>query len=88
VFDLRGLTIGLVLLAACRPTRAQEQAEHQRQVAWCKGEIYARSQLQAIRAGMRYSIADSFAKRLVASWERGVLEDSSFVPVPCRRMIL
>jgi hypothetical protein len=87
VFKPRGFVVGLVLLAACRPTPAEEHAEHQRLVAWCKGEIYARRQLQAIRAGMRYSIADSFAKRLVASWERGVLEDSSFVPVPCRRMI-
>jgi len=64
-----------------------QQAEHQRGVEWCGGEIYALGQLAAIKQGMNDSTANRFARRIVASWERGTLEDSSLVPVPCRRMI-
>jgi hypothetical protein len=56
-------------------------------VEWCGGEIYALGQLAAIKQGMNDSTANRFARRIVASWERGTLEDSSLVPVPCRRMI-
>ena len=87
MFKLRGLAVALLLLPGCGSTRSSQQAEHQRGVEWCGGEIYALGQLAAIKQGMKDSTANWFAKRVVASWERGTLEDSSFVPVPCRRMI-
>jgi hypothetical protein len=84
---LRCPVIALVLLTGCGSTHAVAQAEHQREVRWCKAEIYARSQINAIRRGAKPLTADSLGKRVAASWEQGTLEDSSFAPVPCRRVI-
>src|SRR5262245_47552876 len=84
---LRCPVIALVLLAGCGSTHTLAQAEHQRGVRWCKAEIYARSQISAIRRGAKALTADSLGKTVAASWEQGTLVDSSLVPVPCQRII-
>ena len=84
---LYGLVVALLLLPGCRSARSPQQADHQRQTEWCRKAIYARGQLAAQQQGLNDSTVDWFGKRVVSSWERGTLEDSSFVPVPCRRVI-
>jgi hypothetical protein len=55
VFKLRGLAVALLLLPGCGSTRSSQQAEHQRGVEWCGGEIYALGQLAAIKLGREES---------------------------------
>jgi len=82
---LRSPVIALVLLAGCGSAASQAQAEHQREAEWCKSAVYARGQLEALQQGQ--TDHDSFCSLAQESWEGGTLEDSSFIPVPCRRII-
>jgi len=83
---LRSPMIALVVLAGCSSAASQAQAEHRREVEWCKSAVYGRGQLEALQQGQ--TDPDSFGGLAQESWERGTLADSSFVPVPCRRIIL
>ena len=83
-FELRSPVIALVLLAGCGSAAYQAQAEHRREAEWCASAIYARGQIDALQQGQ--ADPDSFGRLAVESWERGTLMDSSFVPLPCRRI--
>jgi hypothetical protein len=80
--NLRSPVIALLLLAGCGSAASQAQAERRRDAEWCASVVYARGQLEALQRGQ--TDPDSFGRLAVESWERGTLDDSSFLPVRCR----